>query len=365
LLLVLFLGCLKAYSQEELPKIIPPNPISQEFQKFVGYPVSHSAGLVDISIPLYDLKLPGLTLPFSLKYHSSGIKVDQADGILGYGWSLFPALKITRTIMGKADEFWTTDNINAPVTNAFVVDMALPASRYDPAGSHDGQYDLFSIHLPDINASFILKMANGSFEAVTIPSLPLKITPVESSGNDGIIGFQVVDEKGITYHFGKEETTTPAWSYVETSCSSGCFKTGWMLRKIVLPGVNNEVTFSYDAVVSSVIPLPITQSISIYDDANFVDAYTAFGASGPGAFQHNEDSPRDPSIVQSIKSVVFASGSVQFTYSRGSGVYEAYGDNLAEMRVRDANQAEVRSISFAIDNHLLRSVSISGHNYEG
>ncbi|NVM62184.1 hypothetical protein FHW88_000460 [Mucilaginibacter sp. SG538B] len=69
-----------------LPKIIPPGPQSREFQRFLGYAANGSTGTMDISIPLYNLQLPGLSIPFGLRYNSSGVKVNQSWGIVGYGW---------------------------------------------------------------------------------------------------------------------------------------------------------------------------------------------------------------------------------------------------------------------------------------
>ena len=43
-------------------------------------------------------------ISFNLSYHSSGIKVEDPVGILGYGWSILPGLRITRMQFGKVDE---------------------------------------------------------------------------------------------------------------------------------------------------------------------------------------------------------------------------------------------------------------------
>ena len=50
-----------------LPRIIPSSPVAQEFQKFLGDPVSGATRLVDVSIPIYDLSLSGINIPLSLK----------------------------------------------------------------------------------------------------------------------------------------------------------------------------------------------------------------------------------------------------------------------------------------------------------
>ena len=51
-------------------------------------PVSLYTGTPEISIPLYDIKVQDFTLPISLNYHASGVKVDQRAGWTGLGWTL-------------------------------------------------------------------------------------------------------------------------------------------------------------------------------------------------------------------------------------------------------------------------------------
>jgi hypothetical protein len=126
-----------------------------QFQKFLGQPVSLATGAVDISVPLYSLDAAGLKIPFTLKYHSSGIKVEDERGNIGLGWTLFPGFRITRTIMGNPDDLATTENISGYVNETFTQefnDMAVYSPWWDgEAGghpTHDAQYDIFTIHLP-------------------------------------------------------------------------------------------------------------------------------------------------------------------------------------------------------------------------
>lgn len=49
-------------------------------QKYVCYPVNHSTGLADITIPIYTIKVGDMELPITLSYHSAGIKLRQLSG---------------------------------------------------------------------------------------------------------------------------------------------------------------------------------------------------------------------------------------------------------------------------------------------
>jgi hypothetical protein len=109
--LVMIVSMMKVNGQNYQPNVIPPDPVSAQFQKYLGYPVSHATGIPQINIPLYTMESSGVDIPFSLSYHASGIKVKEVAGTIGLGWSLFPGFKITRTIMGKPDDLVPTDDI--------------------------------------------------------------------------------------------------------------------------------------------------------------------------------------------------------------------------------------------------------------
>jgi hypothetical protein len=82
------------------------HPVSAQLLKYQSYPVSLATGTAEVSIPLFEANYYGLKIPFSLSYHSSGIKVEESAGILGYGWSLTPNLRVVRQLNGKEDELF-------------------------------------------------------------------------------------------------------------------------------------------------------------------------------------------------------------------------------------------------------------------
>ena len=82
--------CVFVYAQEtpKLPEIFPQSPTASELGKFGSYPVNLSTGLPQISIPLYTVQSGDISIPITLKYHASGIKVNQRSSWVGLGWSL-------------------------------------------------------------------------------------------------------------------------------------------------------------------------------------------------------------------------------------------------------------------------------------
>lgn len=84
--------------------VIPPSPNAAAFQKFVEVPVSLYTGTPNISVPIYEIKMGQLSLPISLQYHASGLKVDEHASWVGAGWSLNAGGMISRTAKGLPDE---------------------------------------------------------------------------------------------------------------------------------------------------------------------------------------------------------------------------------------------------------------------
>lgn len=68
---------------------MPRTPEVASFEKYGDYPVSFSNGTVGVSVPLFSLAASGdCTLPVSLSYHTSGIRVGDVSGRVGTGWTL-------------------------------------------------------------------------------------------------------------------------------------------------------------------------------------------------------------------------------------------------------------------------------------
>ena len=84
-------------------KMIGPSPSAAGATKYGDYGVSYALGLVDVSIPLYEIKSRSLTLPISLTYDSGGVRVDDVSGPAGLGWTLEAGGVITRTVIGRDD----------------------------------------------------------------------------------------------------------------------------------------------------------------------------------------------------------------------------------------------------------------------
>ena len=65
--------------QVRLPSYTPVSPDAAAIMRYINYPVDYSNGLPKIEIPLYEIKVGDISIPISLKYHSSGFKVNTSE----------------------------------------------------------------------------------------------------------------------------------------------------------------------------------------------------------------------------------------------------------------------------------------------
>jgi YD repeat-containing protein len=86
-----------------LKKMVPTSPEAAMLGRFGDIPIGYYTGTADISIPLYTINEGGLSIPIVLRYHSSGVKVEDQASNVGLGWSLEPGGAIIKVINGRDD----------------------------------------------------------------------------------------------------------------------------------------------------------------------------------------------------------------------------------------------------------------------
>ena len=94
---------LTSSSVAEMPQIIPASPKATAMTRYGEYPVSLYTGLVDITVPVYTIKVQNITVPIEFKYHASGIKYDDISLEAGLGWSLIAGGIIDYNVRGSLD----------------------------------------------------------------------------------------------------------------------------------------------------------------------------------------------------------------------------------------------------------------------
>src|SRR5688572_5624468 len=111
-------GVLQAQNNNsnQLPRLIPPSPNSVAMQRYGDIPVGLYTGTPNISIPLFEAKSGDISVPISISYHASGIKVADEASRVGLGWVLNAGGVISRNIVGADDFVYTAFNYHITST---------------------------------------------------------------------------------------------------------------------------------------------------------------------------------------------------------------------------------------------------------
>ena len=285
------------YNIFDYTKNIPPPPTSAALGRYGESPISYFTGRPEISIPLYTIKDFDFSLPISLTYNASGIKISEVASWVGLGWSLNAGGVITRTIRGLADEI----NYNGFLSNAGVdiqgdlihgickwcnIDTSsidfLPLWKIT-SNLMDGLPDIYYFNFGNYSGKFIFDYNGNIYQ---IPNNPLiKIIPYRDSLPTGageyrhIHAFDIITEDGTRYKFGDDATEkTSYWiSYAYQSSvyqfthndysnnlyvpnlpsedhENTPYNNSWYLYKIILPNSIDSILFSYATDSISYIP---------------------------------------------------------------------------------------------------------------
>ena len=216
----------------EMPRFIPPSPEVSAMFRYLDYPVSHSTGVPEISIPIYTIQSDSLSLPISISYHAGGRRYSDLTGAIGLGWNLNAGGTIARTVYGRPDggqrvlfSLKNAGSLSLEKDYEYVAGFYYNLS--DRFGdTKDSEYDLFSYSLPGGPSGYFVLTENGPF--------PLTLNDVKIEGWDN---FTITDKKGNKYVFDKFDYTTYS-DYV--SC-----KTSWDLTSIVSATGADTIKFSW------------------------------------------------------------------------------------------------------------------------
>lgn len=200
-------------------------PATSALIQNIVYPIDYSTGLPEIKIPLYEVKNGDITLPIYLTYHASGVKLSDAAGWTGLGWSLVAEPMITRTVQGHADDSKTRTcyfKKDAYFNNAYVSTMAKGYACEQP--------DEYCYRLLSKQGMFMYSMEPKDPTKQFLP-LPYEDIRIDWKGSY----FQIVDDDGTLYKFagGLE------------SGGKNLQTVGWKASSIVAPNCKDSITFTY------------------------------------------------------------------------------------------------------------------------
>lgn len=209
---------------------------SQLFRK-IPEQIDYATGRATVRIPIYEIETADFTLPISLCYVTSGIKINQLNGTVGLGWQLEAEPMVTRKVRGFPDEDYLLQDASAHRNNSESYRLRLATGRADL------QEDLFYYRLLGSRGKFALQESdNRSFLPRLLTTSQAKI----SSNGPITTGFYnpiyITDASGNRYVFGGEESSRES-----TFQNNRLSVTAWKASEIVSPS-GEKITFGYGGV---------------------------------------------------------------------------------------------------------------------
>lgn len=269
-LLPLFLLCLllggsfHVWSQDTAVNIVSPTAAS--LGKYGDFPIGYHTGTPNIDIPLYTVKAGKLSLPVSLSYHASGLKVQEEASWVGAGWALNAGGVITQTVISQPDDRGYN---NSHAINCYYSDYGYDSYLFKPgsgigsttdgmveddlgfvSGYKDGEPDLYFFNFGGYTGKFYF---NDDRTPIFVPEEDFKVQTDLATGNTGFNGFIITTPDGTKYYFGATGNSSPITPYevsIPTTLQGGpsysiSAISAWYLNKIVSADGVDSITFTY------------------------------------------------------------------------------------------------------------------------
>lgn len=258
---------LSAQDNNPISKISISSPTAASLGKFGDIPINYHTGIPQINIPIYTVSAGPLSLPISLSYHASGLKVQEPASWVGAGWALNAGGVITRSVMGAPDEKGTNNGgmqthghfsdygYNNYIWNAGMGSPIFQGGEDWAAVSKgwlDGEPDLFFFNFGGYSGKFYFR---DDRTPVVVPEADFKIEPYYNP--QGIIksiqSFVITTPDGVKYYFGQTpgltgtapiEITNP--STPGNGLSSAQVYSSWYLHKITTADELFSINLTYE-----------------------------------------------------------------------------------------------------------------------
>jgi len=234
-----------------LPAVAQPAPQSASLGRYGEIPVSVHTGVPNISIPICTVSSGKLSVPLSISYHASGVKVMDMASSTGMGWALNSGGDITRVVQGVPDEstygFPTIrmPDINDPSLAAKEKCLSNNICNTFSGGVNtwDGQPDLFYYNLGSRSGQFMEKNMISGAQQLGFMTTPY--TPIQISAPATLTSFQITDEDGTQYFFAPCDSSTLS---TNTSARNQVYTTAWHVVKIRSAEKTDSITFKYGTI---------------------------------------------------------------------------------------------------------------------
>jgi YD repeat-containing protein len=184
--------------------------------------VDMSTGTLKVGIPLYEIKANDISVPITLNYSATGLKVGQEASVVGMGWELSAGGKVITNVQGRPDNT-APNGINSDLTGnpypfyyegTSSTNIDTKGKLHDIIdGKRDNAWDTYNYILPHGGGSFV---TDGT-TSITVPYDPMvKIESVyKLKTSDGLeYNFTAGDTRKTTRIINYPSTFTPAYTSI-------------------------------------------------------------------------------------------------------------------------------------------------------
>ncbi|HNP78372.1 MAG TPA: RHS repeat protein [Cyclobacteriaceae bacterium] len=256
---------------EEIVKI-PPSPEAQAFTKFGNTAVNLYTGTPEISIPIHTAKGREISVPITLSYDASGVRVEAIPTWVGMGWNLSVGGMVTRQVNGNPDDYTSAFPAYYPfyspnVHNDYQFEKGFnPLTATSPQGQLKRHYDFmkrivkevasdkietqpdtYSFNALGVSGTLVINYETNPISAWCIEHPEIKAVPtiVDTTAVPIklIKGWAITDGNGNVYYFNKYEKTD---SWDNTAAEN--FKkyySSWMLTRVESKNKRDVIDFVY------------------------------------------------------------------------------------------------------------------------
>lgn len=346
---ILFLVCMlflfaKSFGQPYLTNVTFKSPEVAAFNRSIETPVSLYTGIPNISIPLYEIKIKGVTIPIVLNYQAGGIRVDQDATWVGLGWTLDYGGRISRKVRGAPDEeqFMIPKSWGGSV--ASYLSLPVPAGnsaillrgdyiKSAKFGGNDYMPDEFYYSAVGFSGKMMFSQELGKF--ITFPKEDITISSLDDQNNPTIRSLHKINMRlpnGLSVDFGDG-------AYVSQDKLTGGpgSKNSWLIKKIT-NNYNEEVNYSYDSFgYDNFKFIGVTYS-------TFRETVSTIGPSNPAnGASHKVSVEKFINHDSRLKVISFPGGTIEF---HTMGRSDMDNEKLSEIIISDKSGIVVKRIEF-------------------
>lgn len=346
----------------------PLSPQAEAIEKHANYSIDYSTGVPNISIPLYEIKVGNVTLPISINYHASGIKVQDIATPVGLGWVLNAGGVVNRVVKGTEDRL-TGDTLNLEYTSIADIDYDMYHNsimsnyrwhRLAIKGGGDTESDRYTYSFNGKSGVFRYCVTDHSLR--TIPYSGIKIENINTPTG----GFKITDTDGTKYYFQQDETNTDNNSTTLTAITT------WYITKIEPATSKNVIEFTYESGgyynMGYITQIHNTGlSWDLIKDGQYEWYNLTPNINNNETFQSNCGSKHE---IILLKQINWAGNTITFNYQKDRKELNLNLYRLTDVVVRNSQNNVVKSVTFDNDNYmgsnennyrmLLRGISIQG-----